>query len=515
MWQIVKNGILVRAEGSLRPSRSQSSLGDVSSASFAENSLLRWVNQALDLAEANRLTDLGKGLSDGRIYVRLLQKVFAPQADADGSLPPPFQELQEEEEEEGEGGDKRRATIVCKAGREILGNRCILIPSDIVEGNEAMNVLFLASLCQKAAENDLTAAANAVGRTSSLVVEDQAALRERIRELEAERDALLASLDEYKRQEPRDGLLVAQRSPNDIVSSSEEDSPESSESDATGEDLVLEFASPKTDDKPSPLSPMGDSLQPALTLFLRRWQETNGGDQHDALCHLESRLCSGASMLPKSQPPLDRAASTEALDIPVTAIAVQAEELLRSSQAAATAYREQAELALAIHAQDSSRLRQIYHYTKNLIPLLKVIYCSDLAAEQLLSGPCSCDGLVMKRSIRSATWNRRRAILRDNFIFFFREGDGRKPTSVEKLDDALVSHTDEFGSRVKGPVMCVEICSAVNAHHLYLATDDAEALQKWEKAIRRASAWWTNRTFDARSATVPISNCLDGGKFSE
>ena len=387
MWQIVKNGILVRAEGSLRPSRSQSSLGDVSSASFAENSLLRWVNQALDLAEANRLTDLGKGLSDGRIYVRLLQKVFAPQADADGSLLPPLQELQEEEE--GEGGEKRRAAIVCKVGREILGNRCILIPSDIVEGNEAMNVLFLASLCQKAAENDLAAAANAVGRTSSLVVEDQAALRERIRELEAERDALLTSLDEYKRQEPQDGLIVAQRPLNDIVSSSEEDGLESSEGDATGEDLVLEIASPNTDDKPPPLSPMGESLQPALTLFLRRWQESNGGDQHDALCHLESRLCSGASMLPKSQPPLDRAASTEALDIPVTAIAAQAEELLRSSQAAATAYREQAEQALAIHAQDSSRLRQIYHYTKNLIPLLKVIYCSDLAAEQLLSGPCS------------------------------------------------------------------------------------------------------------------------------
>lgn len=511
LWQIVKNGILVRAEGSLlpslRPSRSQSNLGGEASPSFAEGSLLRWVNQTLNLAEEDRLTNLGKGLSDGRIYIRLLQAVFAfPQPDSDA----PLSLLPQDSQESGE-----RATIVCKVGREILGNRCILVPEDIVEGNEAMNVLFLASLCQKAAENLAAAAAvttaSAADRTSALLAEDQVALKERIRELEAERDALLLSLAEYKRQESQEVDLHSThddpQSSNVILSLSEDDSLGTSECGMTdvGE-LSLEFSSPKTgDEPPPPLTALGEKIQPALALFLQRWQESNGGDQHEALCHLESRLGSGAPIFSKSQPIFDREASTEALDIPVTEIAAraEAEELLRSSQAAATAYREQAEQALAMHAQDSSRLRQIYHYTKNLIPLLKVIYCSDLAAEQLLSGSCACDGLVMKRSIRSAAWNRRRAILRDNFLFFFREGDERKPTSVEKLDDALVSRTDEFSSRIKGPVMCVEICSAVNAHHLYLATEDAETLQNWENAIRRASSWWTNRTTDSRSVTAP------------
>ena len=144
----------------------------------------------------------------------------------------------------------------------------------------------------------------------------------------------------------------------------------------------------------------------------------------------------------------------------------------------------------SVYMDDAIRLRDIYYGTKDLLPLLKVIY-DDLSAPHL-SEQCTISGFLTKKTIRGSKWNRRFTILKDNFVLFYKGPKDDKPTSIERLDDCMTKTPDMTAVNFKGPVLAIEVCSKVNPHYFYISSDQ-DTLIMWRIAINKASGWWVNR----------------------
>lgn len=125
LWQVIKNGMVVRLEGQYIGkllSRSDSIASTARSADdlHAETSLLRWINLTLNTpgAEACPVTDFKDCLKDGVIYGKLIDTLFPGKLAMEKYL---------------EMDEAKRAEEIVKAGQYILGKVCILEPDDILK----------------------------------------------------------------------------------------------------------------------------------------------------------------------------------------------------------------------------------------------------------------------------------------------------------------------------------------------------------------------------------------------
>jgi hypothetical protein len=143
-----------------------------------------------------------------------------------------------------------------------------------------------------------------------------------------------------------------------------------------------------------------------------------------------------------------------------------------------------------VYMDDTTRLRDIYYGTKDLLPLLKVIY-GNLSAPYL-SEECTISGFLTKKTVRGSKWNRRFAILKDNFVIFYKDPKDDEPTSVERLDDCMTRIPDTTAVKFEGPILAIEVCSKVNPHYFYISSD-YDTLIMWRIAINKTSGWWVSR----------------------
>lgn len=138
--------------------------------------------------------------------------------------------------------------------------------------------------------------------------------------------------------------------------------------------------------------------------------------------------------------------------------------------------------------KNSQRLRQIYQNTTNLEPICRGIY-GDLSLQALQMGSSKC-GPLKKKDRNSMKWRHRFLILRDNFLFVFKDTAKPRdyPVDILRIDDALVRVMFEV-QNMDEPVISVEIASKINPFYVYFSGPASE-LNLWKDNIIQNSAWW-------------------------
>lgn len=333
--------------------------------------------------------------------------------------------------------DSERAQAVVEAGKKILGPRCILEVEDILRANETMNTLFLASICRLIAEEAGSVAPvsrnSSVASLASMHEEVEAGLKECITELERENENLRRRLD---------GVTLSKEAMVDAAVQ-------------VGDQSDVQFGAERV--------------------------MTASGVGHVGATHQ---------------------AVSDDDDVPTMSIAPHppAGRSLRKGSCAASERAPSASSTasnpLGTLLQDSVRLRRIYEQSKDLKCLLKAIYEGDLSAYRLAES-ATLTGTLTKRGGWGMRWNSRFAVIKDNFMLFYRDATSSQPKEVERLDDCLVKMVEGVTS-VRGeecPVLSVEVSSKVNPHYFYVSAD-AESLKFWRTAISKTSTWWSMKRFE-------------------
>lgn len=139
--------------------------------------------------------------------------------------------------------------------------------------------------------------------------------------------------------------------------------------------------------------------------------------------------------------------------------------------------------------RNAQRLRQIYQNTVNMEPLCQAIY-SDISLAAMQNGAIRT-GVLRKKERHSMTWKPRLMVLRDNFIFCYKEkaSPKDKPIDIFRVDDSLIRVMFEV-QHMDDPVISVEITSLVNPIYIYLSAP-AIILNEWKTDINRAANWWS------------------------
>lgn len=91
-------------------------------------------------------------------------------------------------------------------------------------------------------------------------------------------------------------------------------------------------------------------------------------------------------------------------------------------------------------------------------------------------------------------WKPRLMILKDNFIFFYKENASPKdkPIDIFRVDDSLIRVMFEV-QHMEDPVISVEITSIVNPVYIYLSAP-AIILNEWKHDINQAANWWSSES---------------------
>lgn len=350
----MKNGMLTRScpelaavtpsQPALPGERRSSGMED----DLAEKSLLRWVNSSLGDPELV-LCDFRQGLFDGRIYFRLLTRLF------------PTHIAMSEAEFMRIGSFDERATLIVELGRQILGAQCVLEARDVIKCNESMNILFLLTLCRKLSQEhggaddrmaggDLSAAGAADSRADAQIAE----LEGKLQQLRRENEQLRARLETKEPAMIDRGQLAA---------------------GSKGEGLLtkgpMEIVFPGVDGSSDESDTETDPKDSAGVSSINVTSDSDGFS--------ESNSDESIPMAPI-----------------ISSALVEKRENTRN---------------------DPGRLRLIYQYTAKLKPLLKVIYW-DISTTHLLES-CTHSGWIQKKGVWGARWNRRFAIVKDNFILFY------------------------------------------------------------------------------------------------
>ncbi|PJF18252.1 hypothetical protein PSACC_01914 [Paramicrosporidium saccamoebae] len=190
----------------------------------------------------------------------------------------------------------------------------------------------------------------------------------------------------------------------------------------------------------------------------------------------------------------DMQAALEESDItkvPLEAIKVCHDEQTKKTEATENVLEYYDESIRNACMDDSVALRYIYLRAKDLLPLVALLYPDHSAPS--LTNSCTISGHLTKKSVWGSRWNSRYAIIKDNFILFYKDEHTAKPTSVEKLDDCLVRRMDGICAKFKEPVLCVEVCSKVNPHYFYISAKES-VLDVWKDHITKVSSWWVSRS---------------------
>lgn len=329
-----------------------------------------------------------------------------------------------------------RAQAIVETGRKILGARCILEVKDISRANETMNTLFLASLCRLMTDEAGSVAplSRRSSVASSLVVGDE----------EAE-TALGERITELERKNEElcrrlDNVTIFKEATVDATIQFDE-----REEFQSGIDMAI-----------SAPSLGGITHQPASS--------------HNDISMVD--------ITPKSSS--DRQSSKKSCT---------ASEGTPSVLSVISG-------PLVTLLQDSVRLHRIYEHSKDLKPLLRAIYEGDLSAYRLAES-ATLTGTITKRGGWRMRWRSRFAVIKDNFILFYRDTAAAQPKEVERLDGCLVKIVEDVTSVRKKdyPVLSVEVSSKVDPHYFYISAD-AESIKFWRAAISRTSTWWNMKRFE-------------------
>lgn len=426
LWQILKNGTIMQARLLAQPNLSiteEDGRIQGKNGSSIEASLLNWVNESItSLDSVLQMKDFSKSLIDGKIYSCLLSNYF----------PHIYHETIATEEEQSA---ELLAEKVAQMGKRLLGAQCILETEDILTGNETMNLLFIASLCRLISQQK-----EGGGTQDDLSVDE--GHKSEWTKVETDTptvnlDTLNESLEQLQRAE--EGLVMA------------------------GEDDPSETGTLNNEGHLAPLVPKRIPMEKVLIELRQRPQHIPliKEEEGDASIGEGVEGCQGSVLSTSSVP-------------------MQAIEKTTSTWSAKDVAGSEAEK----ESKESLRLERIFHYSKNIIPLLRIIFNNDLSLSTM-SRDCIHQGPVAKKT-RFFGWSNRYAVIKESFLFIYRDQEAQRPTSVEKLANALVKENEEKTSG--NPILAVEICCAVRPHYLYLSMPTNQVAQ-WTQAIFQASKY--------------------------
>lgn len=145
------------------------------------------------------------------------------------------------------------------------------------------------------------------------------------------------------------------------------------------------------------------------------------------------------------------------------------------------------------------RLKILYRSFPSTESLCEAIYSNSLSLENLLKNSTKF-GYLTKKARNGYSWKYRFFILKDNFLFFFRHD--KDPNSVAKgvirVDDAALKFTENPTKvDLKGQaILCIQVPNNNDVFErlsFYVAGEDAD-LEHWNSAIKTAAGWWTKRS---------------------
>ncbi len=136
------------------------------------------------------------------------------------------------------------------------------------------------------------------------------------------------------------------------------------------------------------------------------------------------------------------------------------------------------------------RFRRLMLYSTDFEAIAKAIY-GDLSLQNIQKRVLK-SGFVRKKDRHALRWRSRFVILRDNFLFCYKEAakSDEMPVDIYHVDDAMVRIMFEVQS-MEDPVISIEIASRVDPFYLYLSASGIQ-LFEWKESINRAAAWWTS-----------------------
>ena len=172
----------------------------------------------------------------------------------------------------------------------------------------------------------------------------------------------------------------------------------------------------------------------------------------------------------------------------------------------------------------TSRLRLLYKSFPSTESLCKAIYCAELSSNnggwsssnsrdaqrltmERIARSADRSGFLTKKGRESNTWRVRFFVLRDNFLFYYKnDSDPRaEPRGVVRLDDSIVRYAENpTRAELKVTLLCIEVpdhghvkdaCSDSKSGKLeFFVGGSAQEIEQWKESIQKASGWWTRKS---------------------
>ena len=173
----------------------------------------------------------------------------------------------------------------------------------------------------------------------------------------------------------------------------------------------------------------------------------------------------------------------------------------------------------------TSRLRLLYKSFPSTELLCKAIYCAESSANHsgwsssnysrdaqrlsldMVARDADHSGFLTKKGRESNTWRVRYFVLRDNFLFYYKnDSDPRaEPRGVIRLDDSIVRYAENpTRTELKATLLCIEVPD--HGHVKDIRSDNksgkleffvgasAPEMEQWKESIQKAAGWWTRKS---------------------
>lgn len=443
IWQIIKIGLLrhvsLEAHPELHQLREEGE-DDLSNLP-PEELLLKWMNYHLKKSgHSYQVTNFSDDIKNSEAYAKLMNRL-APELCSLEVL--------------NECDHLKRAELIL-SNAEKMGCRTFLTPSDIISGNEKLNLAFTASMFNRHTgmapiaeemeqENESLQLENQSLQQANLKIKNEInMLAGELAQLRAEKKSLLDENQGLHRAV--DDIKTANQ---DLSQKVQHLSGEKSSAERAREDLASQFEQ--------------------VTVQLKQTAEELERER----VSLETSEFCGASL---------------ASDL----------EELRSRHEKMEYLIEHLKIERMRSDMHIERLRVLYNWFPTTEALCEAIYKNLSLKNVQISATKS--GYLTKKARNSNSWKYRYFVLRDNFLFYFKTDKDQQSQAngVIRVDDAVLRFAENPTRKdLKDQwLLCIEVPNnndSIKQASFYIAGEDNE-LEGWKTAIKAAAGWWTKKS---------------------
>ena len=452
LWQIIKIGLLQEVDVGKHPELAGLKEGEEDLANLPpEELLLKWFNWHLKRAGTEEFVANFSSLTDSTAYIHLMHRL-APEACSLEALNEP---------------DSLKRAEIMLMDAEKLGCRSFVTPSDIVEGNEKLNLVFAANLFNKSI---------GMGSMSEQMEQENTSLHQKKKALEDEVESLKKQVESLKAENQRSSVEMA-----GCTKKIADFDMQVLHLKAEREELARKIT--KLYESNDQLVAHIRNMDEAKTAVEKAYQDLL--NENDGV---KSELAVAAEELQRER------ISLETSEFCGASLANDLEGL-RSRQEKLEYLLDHLKLERIKSDMHVERLRILYNSFQTTESLCEAIY-EDVTLQGISEGASKC-GYLTKKARNGSSWKYRFFVLRDNFLFYFKSDKDPKAkfSGVIRVDDAVIKVAENPTKRdLKDQwLLAIEVPNnndSIENAAFYIAGEDAE-LEGWQTQTRIAARFWT------------------------